>query len=67
MKSSQYVFISVIGILCVVAFVPNLVFALPINEAVESIADRLVNDQFKGGINPGTWPAEADFTGRECL
>ena len=63
MKSSQYVFISVIGILCVVAFVPNLVFALPINEAVESIADRLVNDQFKGGINPGTWPAEADFTG----
>ena len=62
MKSPQYVFISII-ILCVVAFVPNLVFALPINEAVESIADRLVNDQFKGGINPGTWPAEADFTG----
>ena len=63
MKNLQYVLITFISIICIISLSPDIIFALPIQEAVESIADRLVNDQVKEGISPGIWPEEADFTG----
>ena len=42
-----------------VVFAPNVAIALPIDQAREAIADRLVAEQDPNG----SWPDEADFTG----
>lgn len=42
-----------------VVFAPNVAKALPIDQAREAIADRLVAEQ----APDGSWPEEADFTG----
>ena len=63
MKKLKFVSGVVVSILCIMAFTANAVSALTINEAVESISERLVNDQIIEGNKTGTWLAEADFTG----
>ncbi len=58
MKSVPLI-ICVVSAMLFVAFVPNAAMALPIEQAREAIADRLVAEQ----APDGSWPEEADFTG----
>jgi hypothetical protein len=41
----------------------NASLALPIDQAITAIADRLVADQINEGVHVGSWPEEAWFTG----
>jgi len=41
----------------------NASLALPIDQAITAIADRLVAEQVKGGVYVGSWPEESGFTG----
>ena len=64
MKKLKFVSSIVISVFCITAFIPNVVFALTVNEAVESISDRLASDQVLVGEKKiGSWPAEGAFTG----
>ncbi len=58
MKSKRFV-ICVLSAFLIIAFAPNAAMALPIDQAREAIADRLVAEQ----AADGSWPEEADFTG----
>lgn len=49
----------VITTMLFVVFAPNTAMALPIDQAREAIADRLVDEQAPDGF----WPEEADYTG----
>jgi len=62
MKKLKFVSSIVISVFCIMAFIPNAVYALTVDEAVVSISDRLVSDQVLVG-KVGTWPAEDAFTG----
>ena len=48
-----------ISVMLFVVFTPNAAMALPIEQAREAIADRLVAEQ----APDGSWPEEADYTG----
>lgn len=52
-------FTCIISAMLFVVFAPNSAMALPIEQAREAIADRLVAEQTPDGF----WPEEADFTG----
>ena len=58
MKNVRLVTFAISAMLFVV-FAPNAAMALPIDQAREAIADRLVAEQAPDGF----WPEEADFTG----
>ena len=58
MKSASLV-ISVVSAMFFVVFTPNAAMALPIKQAREAIADRLVAEQ----APDGSWPEEADYVG----
>lgn len=51
--------ICVVSAMLFVVLAPNVAIALPIDQAREAIADRLVAEQ----APDGSWPEEADFTG----
>jgi len=58
MKKKRVAF-KVCAVMVVLSTSVNCAVAMPVVEAVEAIADRLVADQ----LPDGTWPGEADFTG----
>ncbi len=58
MKSTRLV-TCIISAMLFIVFAPNAVMALPIKEAREAIADRLVAEQ----ASDGSWPEEADYVG----
>jgi len=62
MKSTTFLIWFLITTLIVGIFSSNAL-ALPISEAVQAIADRLVVEQMQEGDSRGIWPEEADFTG----
>jgi hypothetical protein len=58
MKSVPLI-IWVVSAMLLIVFAPSAAVALPIDQAREAIADRLVAEQ----APDGSWPEEADFTG----
>jgi hypothetical protein len=44
-------------------FIQSIALALPIGQAIDTVATRLDNEQIKDGISAGIWPEEASFTG----
>ncbi len=56
-----------VPLVCVVSAVlllaSSAATALPIADAIDAVADRLVTDQITTGSLMGTWPGEADYTG----
>ena len=58
MKSTRLVTCAISAMLFVV-FAPNAAMALPIDQAREAIADRLVAEQ----APDGSWPEEPYYTG----
>jgi hypothetical protein len=58
--------VKIIWVVCALLWVPVSTVALPLNEVLETVADRLVEDQYKGMDNPeliGAWVGEEGYTG----
>jgi hypothetical protein len=58
--------LKIIWIVCALLCVPVSTLALPLNEVLETVANRLVEDQYKGMDNPeliGAWVGEEGYTG----
>ena len=58
--------VKAIWAVCVLLLVPASTMALPLNEVIETVADRLVNDQCNGMGDPGlkgAWVGEEGYTG----
>ena len=59
MKSTRLVTCFIISTMLFLVFAPNAASALPIKQAREAIANRLVNEQ----APDGSWPEETDYVG----
>ena len=62
MSKNSFVFY-ILGVIIIISPSPTTTLALPIGEAVQAIADRLVSEQIQEAPDLGIWPEEADFTG----